>query len=146
MQIPFSLVWGGFAFFWEWSVVESNAPAVFRLWGIPFVLIGLYLIVGRFFVDARLRTRTYYALTSERAIIVSGLFTPTTTSIQLRTLTDVSLAESANGTGTITFGPTAPWWAGPGGWPGGRRPLSPAFDAIEGARSVYEQLRRAQQS
>jgi len=144
--IPFSLLWGGFAIFWEWSVVNSNAPLLFRAWGIPFVLIGLYLIVGRFFVDAKQRSNTYYGLTSERVIIVSGLFATTTKSLQLRTLTDVSLVESNNGTGTITFGATPPWWAGGAGWPVARAQLSPAFDTVDSARDVYERLRRAQQA
>jgi hypothetical protein len=142
--IPFSLLWGGFAFFWEGSVVNSNAPIVFRLWGVPFVLIGLYLITGRFFVDARLRSKTYYGLTTERIVIVSGLFSRTTKSLQLRTLSDVSLAESSGGLGTITFGTVAPWWAGSGGWPGSQRQLSPTFDSISAAREVYEKIRVAQ--
>ena len=33
------------------------------LWGIPFVVAGQYLIWGRFFYDAWLKRRTYYALT-----------------------------------------------------------------------------------
>ena len=142
--IPFSLLWGGFAFFWEGSVVNSNAPVFFRLWGIPFVLVGLYLIVGRFFADARLRSRTYYGLTTERIVIVSGLFSRTTKSLQLRTLSDVSLAESSGGVGTITFGAVGPWWAGSGGWPGSQRQVSPAFDSISSARDVYEKIRVAQ--
>jgi hypothetical protein len=142
--IPFSLLWGEFTFFCEVSVVNSNAPVFFRLWGVPFVLIGLYLIVGRFFADAKLRSKTYYGLTSERIVIVSGLFSPTTKSLQLRTLSDVSLTESNGGLGTITFGPVAPWWAGTGGWPSSRRQLSPTFDSISGARDVYEKIRVAQ--
>ncbi len=142
--VPFSLFWGGFAFFWEGSVVNANAPAFFRLWGVPFVLVGLYLIAGRFFADAKLRSKTHYGLTTERIVIVSGLFSRTTKSLQLRTLSDVSLAEFNGGVGTITFGPAAPWWAGSGGWPGSRRQLSPTFDSISDARDVYEKIRVAQ--
>jgi hypothetical protein len=142
--IPFSLLWGGFAFFWEYSVVGSNAPILFRVWGIPFVVVGLYIIVGRFFVDAKRRAKSFYGLTSERIIIVSGLVSRTTKSLQLRTLSDVSLTESSSDVGTITFGPQGPWWAGAGGWPGAQRQISPAFESIPAARVVYEKIRLAQ--
>lgn len=142
--IPFSLLWGGFAFFWESSVVGSNAPILFRLWGIPFVVAGLYLIVGRFFVDAKLRSKTFYGLTTERIIIVGGLLSRTTKSLQLRTLSDVSLAESAGDVGTITFGPQGPWWGAGGSWPRAQRQTTPAFESIPEARAVYEKIRHAQ--
>ncbi len=123
--IPFSLLWGGFAIFWEIMALTMTAKApgpigvIFPLFGLPFVLVGLYLIFGRFIIDAKTRERTYYGLTNERIIIVSGLFSRQTKSLQLRTLTDVSLTERVDGSGTITFGP-APLFGAfyPGGsWP-----------------------------
>jgi hypothetical protein len=66
--IPFSLLWGGFAIFWEIGV--SRQGLVFGMvWGIPFVLIGLYLIFGRFFYKRWNRRRTRYAISDQRIIV-----------------------------------------------------------------------------
>jgi hypothetical protein len=70
--IPFSLMWGGFAIFWEYNALTLEAPGFFRLWGIPFVIIGLFMIFGRFFWKRFNKRRTLYALTESRAIVVRG--------------------------------------------------------------------------
>ncbi len=145
--IPFSILWCGFAVFWEASVITKGAPFFFMLWGIPFVLAGLYFVFGRFFVDARTRECTSYGVTSERIIIVSGLFSRRTKSLALRTLSDISITERSDGSGTITFGPTLPVgrWV-PAGWPGAGQYTPPAFDMIERAKEVYDLIRQTQKA
>ena len=146
--IPFSILWGGFAVFWETMVVTQGAPLFFMIWGVPFVLIGLYLIVGRFWVDARQRARTYYALTDGRVIIVSGIFSRSTRSLNARTLSDIALTTNKNGGGTITFGPVNPmygWW-GSSGWPGMGRYTSPCIELDYDAEEVYNQILNVQKT
>jgi hypothetical protein len=145
-MIPFSLLWGGFALFWEATVLMSDAPVFFGLWGAPFVLVGLYMIVGRFFAEAWLRRQTVFGLTDRRVLIVSGLWQRHLRALNLRTLADVQLSVSRNGRGTLTFGsnshPFAPWSSI---WPGSGRYAAPAFEGIEQPRAVYEQIHAAQE-
>ncbi len=104
--IPFSLFWAGFAVFWESSVLAiQGSPFFMKLWGIPFVLVGLYLVVGRFFVDAKMREWTVYAVTSQRALIFSGMFRREMKSLTLRNLPEVSVVKAYDGSGTISEHP-----------------------------------------
>ena len=66
--VPFSILWGGFALFWEAGVLglfdghpELNPGALF---GIPFVLIGQYFIWGRFLYKRHKNRRTFYGYRS----------------------------------------------------------------------------------
>jgi hypothetical protein len=65
--IPFSILWGGFAIFWEAGV--SGGPVFGVVWGIPFVAVGVYMIVGRFFYKRHRKKRTCYGITDRRAIV-----------------------------------------------------------------------------
>ncbi|MEY4861046.1 MAG: hypothetical protein RL751_579 [Bacteroidota bacterium] len=71
--IPFSLAWCGFATFWFVSALRSVVP-FFALFCVPFVVIGLIFVFGRFVIDAKQRANTFYALTDERIIIKSGIY------------------------------------------------------------------------
>ena len=150
--IPFSLMWGGFAIFWEAVVLSSvfhpgrraagPVAFLFPLWGVPFVLIGLHIMVGRFFVDARRRRRTWYGVTDRRAIIVAA---GRTTSFDLRTIGQVELQRHRDGTGTITFGQPLPAKSHPSiarwGTGGGN-----AFDHAPDAEAAHRAVRQAQKT
>lgn len=104
--IPFSIMWGGFAIFWEVSVSISNAPFFFKLWGIPFVLVGLYMIFGRFFYKAYLKAKTYYAVTNKRVIIVLNNKNKFVKSEYIDRLTGINKNQNSMGKGSIRFGNT----------------------------------------
>jgi Bacterial PH domain len=144
LLIPFSLLWGGFAIFWEMSVLDTNGPIFMKLWGVPFVLAGLYLVAGRFLFDAWVRRRMCYAVTDKRVLILrSGPFSKFS-AIGLNQLQNVNLSERADGRGTIRFGAVAPSWADQGF--SSRTPSldsTPQFIAIEDARRVFDHIQRA---
>ena len=147
-MIPFSLMWGGFAIFWETSVVVMGAPLFFMAWGVPFVVFGLYLIAGRFWVDARQRAQTYYGLTDSRVMIVSGIFNRNTRSLNARTLSDITLTKKQSGSGTISFGPVNPMyaWLGSAGWTGMSRYAPPCFELDGNVEEVYEKILAVQRT
>jgi hypothetical protein len=144
LYIPFSLMWGGFAIFWEFMVIRTGAPFLFRLWGVPFVLIGLYLIGGRFFWDAYRRRATVYGLTDSRVLIVEEGFQRSTRAVRLETLGDVTVNERRDGSGDILLG-AAPFGvqAVNRGWPGSR-PQVPTLEFLPRVREVFDMIRHAQ--
>ncbi|NOQ73000.1 MAG: PH domain-containing protein [Crocinitomix sp.] len=136
--IPFSLMWCGFAIFWV--VMASNTGGMFALFGIPFVLVGLFVVFGRFLIDKKLREKTFYGITEDRIIIRSGIFSRTTKSFNLKTLTNLEFNERNDGSGTILLGPKNPrdpfgMSAGMSWWPG-MKP-TPGLDEIKNVREVY---------
>jgi hypothetical protein len=149
--IPFSLLWTAFACFWEYSVFSSpKSPIIMELWGLPFVAVGLYMIVGRFFYDAWRRERLYYGLTERRLILLMNGRARQVASIDL-SLVALSTAERGDGTGTITIGgvgvvsgPAAAIFSG-ASWPNqGRNTIAqPALLRISTVRAVATKIREA---
>ena len=151
--IPFSLMWGGFAIFWLlgasglldiWKHRPDRTFQYFGLiWGTPFVLVGQYLIWGRFAYAAWKKRRTYYAITGNRALIVQdGLRGRRSTSVRFSDLSLIDKRVRADGIGTISFGaPVTGQWQ----WGRGNPPRPPSFDDIDNAESVYQQILRLQE-
>jgi hypothetical protein len=151
-MIPFSLLWGGgvlFALFAAAMRQQQTDPValVFPLVFLSvFGLVGLYIVAGRFLLDAWVRRATSYAVTNKRILISRSAPFVNFTAISLNRLPDMSLSERADGRGTIRFGPQQSWFgAGSGGFSAWAPALDPTpqFIAIENARSVFDQIQRA---
>jgi hypothetical protein len=159
--IPFSLLWGGFAIFWEAGVSgywgSGSRPGkewMFGvIWGIPFVLVGQYLIWGRFLVAAWKKRRTYYAVTNRRVIVVQQGFTRRMASAYIDTLPNLIKEDGRRGLGSLLFTQPQPLWSRRGGW-GAWDGMAvgdvPEFRDVEDVDSIYrlvsdqrEQLRHA---
>jgi Domain of unknown function (DUF1707) len=111
VAIPFSLLWGGFAIFWEASVIVSGG-GFFVLWGIPFVALGLYMMVGRFFYKARLKRRTWFAVTNRRVIKLERRRTGDAVDAAfIDAIPAVNRDVGADGAGSVVFGGGTRWQA-----------------------------------
>lgn len=113
--IPFSLFWGGFAIFWEILVLifprgvdygDFNfvAHLIFPLFGIPFVIIGLYLMFGRFIYKKWKKRRTYYAVTNKRLISLSKAWGQHFQEANIKSISGLGKKVRSDGIGTLTFG------------------------------------------
>ena len=149
LLIPFSLLWGGFAIFWNVAVwtfpaTGQNVDWFMPLWGLPFLVVGLYLIFGRFIHDAALRKRLFYAVTDQRILVLRGLNSAKLKSLDIHRLPKLELSEHRDGTGTIEFdGENSFFGAGRNGFGYWTPSLSGAtqFFRIDNPRKVFELIR-----
>ncbi len=148
IMVPFSLLWGGFSIFWEASVLGFSGlgsrggsyPAFFVIWGIPFVVVGQYMIWGRFLYDAWLKRRTYYGITNRRILVLQEGWSRKTSSIYVDAIP--TIAREGSRTGTIWFGQQFPVIAGRGQKTRSMSRFSvgdvPVFADIDDVDSVYQ--------
>jgi hypothetical protein len=95
--IPFGMLWTAFfaVLIWQLHIYTT----------VPFFFVGLYMLIGRFIVDARYRTRVYYALTDSRIIILRGYFKRKIESVPLKELGEIKLSAGSDDSGTILLEP-----------------------------------------
>jgi hypothetical protein len=145
LMIPFSLLWGGFAIFWllaasgTWDVFSTKPSRDLGwfgiIWGTPFVIVGQYMIWGRFFYESWKKKRTFYALTDRRVLLVEqGLMRRSSTSVYFSNLNMVDKRVRGDGIGDIAFN-----GAVVNRWRSGRNnpPPPPTFRDIDNAESVF---------
>lgn len=113
--VPFSVLWTAFTIVWESTVIAEGRDAFFALWGIPFVLLGVYMVIGRFFYKAYRARRTLYAVTNRRVIVVMRRARgETVEATYLRAIPSISTRAESRGHGTVAFGTVS----AAGGWYG----------------------------
>jgi len=138
--VPFSLAWTALIVAALFTVTVAGA------WGtssgaavLLMTASALYLVAGRFVLDAYVRRHTSYTLTDRNVVIVREAFGTKTTTLQLDRIRQIAFRERRNGFGTIVFG-RASWWVdeAPVGMRAG--PLSPRLEEIAEARRIYETI------
>jgi hypothetical protein len=114
LAIPFYLLWTGFWVYWEARALgycgKDGSSGFMALWGIPFLVIGQYFVWGRFFVDAWLKRRTYYAVTNQRVLIVQDGWTRKVRFTYLESIPEI--VREGMTIGTLWLGPRLPVIAG----------------------------------
>ena len=139
--IPFSILWCGFITFWEYMALKMKAPVFMALFGIPFMLVGIYILIGRFIQDIIVRANTRYIVTSKRIAIKTF---SKTRYIASEKWSAAQLEEFDSGYGNILFGEESES-------SGQRRNTSfiqpsnlgsPAFFRIPDAAKVYDLIRQ----
>ena len=112
LLIPYSLLWGGFVMYGGVRGIHSVPD--FSIIGIPLVLVGLYFIIGRFFIDAYIRSKTIYGITKSRVIIETKWLGRSIKSMNIKNIPDISLSQNRDGSGIIRLDygsavPGIPW-------------------------------------
>jgi len=153
-MVPFSLLWGGFAIFWEAGALgywgngqRSGTPSLFMvLWGIPFIVIGQYIIWGRFLYDAWLKKRTYYAVTNRRVLVLQEAWKRKLNWMYLEAIPTIE--REGTMTGTLWFGEKYPLIAGRGQkkrsmsrFAVGGIPVFADIDDVDGVQRLVQELR-----
>ena len=95
----FAIPWLAFCGYWEYMAIRSGGNFMV-LWGVPFILVGLYMLVGRPLNAIRLRGRTCYVSTNRKLLIRAGQHVQV---FDGRDLPPMDIHLNRDGTGTILF-------------------------------------------
>lgn len=148
LLIPFTLLWTSFPALGLLAGMRSNeSDPLFSLFLIPFIAVGLYILIGRFFYKSWAKRRTYYAITDRRVIVISGGRKRRVIASFIRDIPTVNSSIGKNNMGRIIFGNTSPYAASFGNtgmdFTGNNSaPLPPIFYDLENAQEVLDLVNR----
>lgn len=110
--VLFGIPWTSFAIFWMWGASEFKLPDLreglqpqhlFALFGVPFVLIGFWMLSSPLW-EWQAARKTVYLVTDKRAISIQCVWSTTTIRSYLPDqLKDIYRNERADGTGDVVI-------------------------------------------
>jgi hypothetical protein len=159
--VPMGLFVFCFSLFWEYGASgitrhHADVPfpfSAFPLFGIPFVLMGCYMLFGRFFFKSWKQRNTYYAVTNSRALILCTVPSRSLQAVLINANANLNKSVRADGVGTISFGSSSPraamyantgmdfFAAGAGG-----SAIAPAFYDIKDVNTVFQLISNQQKN
>ncbi len=105
VSIPFGLIFMGFAIFWMGTAASAGAPGEFYLFGLPFVLIGIGIVIGPFLFQLLRYRNTEYMITDKRIITQTGAIGLDTRFVDFEKVQEVyvqiSVLDRLFGTGSV---------------------------------------------
>jgi len=143
-RVLFGIPWTAFALFWIAGASGFKRPDFSRgfslfalIWGIPFVLIGLWMLSSPIWM-LRKATRTAYVITDKRALVVEAHTWRggTVRSLEPDCLTDLRRTQYRDGSGNLVF---ARGYSNTG--PSRRNPTDVGFFAIPDVKVAEDRIR-----
>lgn len=104
LLVPLAVFWAGFAVFWNVAVWAGDGPLLFNLFGLPFLVAGAYITVGRHIHNKISRSKITYVLTNHRAIVVLNNG-KRVKEYALSGIRELETSMEKDGSGTIRFAP-----------------------------------------
>ena len=109
-MVLFGIPWTAFALFWiagasGFKIPDFSSPtSLFPLFGVPFVLVGCWLLSSPYWQFRQAR-RTAYVITDRRAVVLSSGFwnSITVRSFEPFRLGDLRRIQNTDGTGDLVF-------------------------------------------
>jgi len=102
--IPFSIFWLLFCFLAINTILKTQVPNFLLFVVIPFALLGLFLLFGRYILDLKRRNKIKYWLTDQRIVIQGEKLKNEFKSISTKDLKYVEYKPKKIGFGTIILG------------------------------------------
>lgn len=118
--------------------VDSGFDLLGSLFPTLFLGTFAWLVGGRVFNDAFRRSRTRYALTSERAIVATGLWRVTVRSAYLDRIIEIGLSVEDSGRGDVYFGDPATFGERRQSLAGFEPSTAVTFELLDDAQQVHD--------
>ena len=107
--IPMSIILLGFSVILDYVMMHFESNFIFKIIGVTFALLAIYMGGIRFLFDSLKRKRTFYCITNKRVLVISGRKGKLKT-LPLKNIESLDKTEEKDGSGFLIFGNTNPLW------------------------------------